>query len=180
MNKWIVIGVVILILIASLSLFLIFPQQSENKLNDSLLEKCRNEPSQSSIDSCLKSLAMANNDASICAQMSENKPQPNTRDSCYSQIAFQTNDISSCYNIDEISEKDSCFNVVARKKLNGELCGEMSSSVKLESTGIPERDYCYIDIAISTKNPSLCDKIITPDSNIFWNKQKCRDATQKN
>jgi len=51
----------------------------------------------------------------------------------------------------EASEKDVCYNLVAKKSRNSDICPLIKNSAL--------RDSCYFDFAVSMKNLELCDKI---------------------
>lgn len=98
-------------------------------------------------------------------------------DSCYWSNAIDRVDSSFCYLIKEVKLKSSCFLGIAQLTSDGKWCGEISATDLFESTGVPQRDNCYVEIAIKNKDISLCDKMITTDS-VFWDRQKCKDAIQ--
>lgn len=71
--------------------------------------------------------------------------------SCIANVAVDTKNLDLCYDIKEGDGRFQCIAEVAKANKDAKLCENISKDNSRYS-------YCYIDIAIDTKNPDLCEK----------------------
>jgi hypothetical protein len=178
-KKFFWIGGVLIIVVIICVLFILFNKNTHGQNKEvisSPLSNCPNVSDPAGRDVCIWQIVVGQKNGSLCSQMSDQ-----AKDGCYGGIAIDTNDSSFCFNITGVKAKNDCLSSMARRTSNGALCGGMDPSLIYMdgtiNTGIPERDYCYIDVAVATRNSSLCSYVInTKAINSFtWTRQSCLD-----
>lgn len=128
-------------------------------------------------DKCFTDIAVASRDASICSRMICYQCI-NDRDDCYFKIANMTFDPSICGRIMDSFKQDLCYLTVAQTSSNPSFCSRIQNSYRRNScfssiiygqSVAPStcadinytnwKDQCYQQIAISSKNSTLCQNI---------------------
>lgn len=104
---------------------------------------------------CYKEVAIRKQDSSLCGEIKSNVG--NYRSDCYAYFAVIDSDASICDNIPEKPCQTDCYNryytALAAAKKDPAIC----NSVK-EQTSY-DKDNCYKNYAVRTKDESVCDKI---------------------
>lgn len=128
-------------------------------------------------ESCILEVAIATNDSSLCIELKD----PRYSDECFNKIAIATGDYTLCEKIERYTDKKNlCFTDVAKGKKDLEICNKIEEkgssfykdqcrylvSIGTEDTSLcknlgnlEDRNNCYINIAKSTKDLSVCDNV---------------------
>lgn len=102
---------------------------------------------------CYRKVAIAIKDISICEKIPDNvNGAPfGGRDVCYKEVALEIKDPSICDTITDRFNRNSCIMGATYGALDASSCAKIDYSV--------DKDYCYHDVAIKTKDHSLCENI---------------------
>lgn len=129
---------------------------------------------------CISSIAVGTGNVLECEKVELYEGDPVPRDQCYREIAFTQRNISICNLSSSIQAKDYCTLFVVQPIRDASLCNSISelltqeqchlgvyltrSEVNAEYCATLEfeinRDMCYINVALKTKDESLCENIV--------------------
>lgn len=99
-------------------------------------------------DDCYSKFADANEDWHLCTEMQ----QPETADECLDRLARRVGDSEACVEMTRTNEgRDPCLFSMSIATLNYETCKEIFDD--------EARIYCYINIASSINDSSICDEM---------------------
>ncbi len=123
-------------------------------------------------ESCYVGVAFVKGDISICENKITNEA---SKDACFSSVAATKKDFSICEKISATYRIERCYKYVAKEKGNLLECKTFSArreqycmlgvavanfdiSICEELISDGDKEECYVDIAIETKDSSLCEK----------------------
>lgn len=173
---------IILVIIAISFVFLSYLQ------NNTQLQNCKGIVYQAQRDSCIQSLAIKNNNVSIC----QNLPQTNEY-ACIDNISLKANNVSECTIINQSKVSSDCITNIAMKNKEVNYCTKIANDIfesnciyNISKLGyINDISYCnkinnqiqqnnckyiyYYDTALSTRNKSYCDNIPNTNTNSTLN-----------
>ena len=173
---------IILVIIAISFVFLSYLQ------NNTQLQNCKGIVYQSQRDSCIQSLAIKNNNVSIC----QNLPQTGEY-ACIDNVSLKTNSVSDCTIINQSKASSDCITNIAMKNKRVNYCTKIANDIfesnciyNISKLGyIDDISYCnkinnqvqqnnckyiyYYDTALSTRNKSYCDNIPNTNTNSTLN-----------
>ncbi|MFC1698071.1 hypothetical protein ACFL1H_07035 [Nanoarchaeota archaeon] len=75
--------------------------------------------------------------------------EPCKDNDCYLDLALKENNSQYCLKINEISERNNCYDTLARELMDEKLCNYKSI----------EKSYCYFRVALAKLDFTICDKI---------------------
>ncbi len=107
-------------------------------------------------DKCILEHALLSNQPELCMNLSNN----GYINRCFRDFSRKTGDVSYCYEITEDDEyMDGCIMELAMESGDGKLCHWVISSFN--------RDTCFRDVAVKTKEGVYCSEIADKDYKIF-------------
>ncbi len=135
------------------------------------INQCKKSSLSNVADYCYKEIAIISDDAQICANISSTTinsscvnlflqsektikscqllPTDSEKTVCLKSLAKQIKSHEPCERIDDVSEKNSCFNEIDKK--DSFYCSFI--------TGLEQKDLCYSEKAVFSKNIELCKKV---------------------
>ncbi len=90
-------------------------------------------------------------------------PMISLRDVCHFNLAIGNRSIQHCLMINDTSQKDECFVLLAGIREDSELCDAIGSQA--------EKDRCNFNMAISGEDPLSCSEIMSQEGK--YSKNRC-------
>jgi len=130
---------------------------------------------------CLKDVAIASKDASICTKINYFFYEgENVKDSCIESLIYNISDENICLSVSDSDLKDDCLLQAALKTKNLDVCNLISSEGKLnecvenlenylpaksceELNSETEKSECLMNRAIENEDSSICESIANFD-----------------
>ncbi|MFH1239860.1 MAG: hypothetical protein V1672_01465 [Candidatus Diapherotrites archaeon] len=131
-------------------------------------------------DVCIKTLAIVNEDASLCKELTvlsvekcrsiieeeeiivaecESQDTTELKDVCYNDKAWEEDDELYCAQIsnESLELKDNCYKTIAVELKDASVCAQMIYANNTDT--LYAKDVCYKNVAVALKDESLCRQI---------------------